>query len=119
MQLGLSAAVSAATLSASAVTSAWVTAPAAVWKRANDSSIAFFGRIRVLPRPAEMNGAYFCLRTNSTVSGSLTVVEATLSAIDEQPSGFIRQFFDAAQVERELDVLGGHLAAVVELDARA
>ena len=39
-----------------------------------------------------MNGAYFCLSVNLTVSGSTTSVEATLSATLEQASGLTRQF---------------------------
>ena len=44
-----------------------------------------------------MNGAYFCLSVNLTVSGSTTSVEATLSAMLEQTSGLTRQFGDASR----------------------
>ena len=41
-----------------------------------------------------MNGAYFCLSWNVTVSGSTTVVDSTLSATLEHASGLTRQFGD-------------------------
>src|SRR4029077_5912506 len=75
-------------------TSSAVTALAAVWKRANESVIAFFGTMRVAPRPTLRNGAYFCLRWNTTVLGSGASTEATLSEIEEHASGLPRQFFE-------------------------
>ena len=49
-----------------------------------------------------MNGAYFCLRTNLTVSGSTTVVDATLSATPEHVSGFTRQFLEPSRSNENL-----------------
>jgi len=50
------------------------------------------GTIWTDPRPFDRNGANFCFRVKTTVDASGASTEVTLSAIDEQTSGFPRQF---------------------------